>query len=240
MKDSCVVRLCFGMFFVIGLIFTVIGACQAMSLEAFLDRAVEVEGVYSEVGTETRRIKTKNHSRLETYYYAYVDYSYNGQEYEHIFLDSVKESRIEGRACTIYVDPKKPTNIKSDSVEVFPFYIMAALGSIFLIIGGFALFSMAKNGGKRKRLMLENNKVRAVVTGIETVQNVRINGVRPMRVCCEYLDEVKNEKFSFKSEMINPSLAEGINAGDIVDVYVDYYDYSNYYVDVENGVSEKL
>lgn len=119
-------------------------------------------------------------------------------------------------------------------------YIFLLIGAIFFLIGLIPLLVIAR-GKKKKNYLLANGRVlHAVVNEITWNTNIYVNGQNPYIIYCSYTDEDKNVIYRFKSGNLwtDPGLV--FEPGSNIDVYVDANDYSNYYVNAEQVIAQRV
>ncbi len=124
------------------------------------------------------------------------------------------------------------TFIASGDVDTFliiPLTFMV-FGIIFTIIGAIALRAKLRKDKKINELIANGQYVMAEVVGTSRDYTVEVNGVHPWRVECEYEDPY-GHVHHFQSKNITHDPSYELNPQ--VRVYVDSYNYSLYYVDVD-------
>ncbi|MDP5202337.1 DUF3592 domain-containing protein [Flavobacterium sp. DG2-3] len=197
------------------------------SKQAFLDRAVKVQG------TVTALIPSRSDN--STTYKPVVSYTTKeGKQIE--FTSSVSSnppSYHEGETVEIFYDPADPYDADINgfaSLWLAPL-ILGILGSIFFLIG-FSIILF----GKMKEKKIDDLKFngRSIITKFDNVNinyNYKVNGRSPYVIYSQWLNPATNEMHLFQSEDIwyNPTdfiLSEEIK------VLIDPSNPKKYYMDI--------
>lgn len=163
----------------------------------------------------------------------------DGRQYT-VPMDYTSTSFAPGQRVTLYYRPDNPMDIQTASLPWFS-AIPGGIGLIFLLVG-LGFWGPAARGDRRKNYLLENG--RRVFADVESVQinyRIRMNGVCPYYVLCQYTDP-SGLTHAFRSGNIwdlqnftNRILQNRENQTlKPVPVYVDGDNYKKYYVDVDS------
>jgi len=120
--------------------------------------------------------------------------------------------------------PEKPLKIMR--------LIFCLLGLIFAGSGGGMLAVEHKNHKRIRSLIQAGNYVMAVFTESRLAANITINGVHPHVAILQHTDSFGNLHV-FQSEPVMADLAPMLKGREIP-VYVEPYNYDNYYVDIHS------
>ncbi|MEP2667933.1 MAG: hypothetical protein ABJH04_03000 [Cyclobacteriaceae bacterium] len=106
--------------------------------------------------------------------------------------------------------------------------VFSLMGFIFMAIGGGMLWAQRRLQLKRKMLMQTGRKLKAIVTHISQNKNIKVNNRHPHIVTCTA--SVSGTDKEFNSVNIYGSLL--LNIGDELNVYIDFRNHDNYWVEV--------
>lgn len=95
-----------------------------------------------EITAEITRIEEDRNVNGDLEYRAYVSYTYDGTDYEDIYLDFFSNSMREGDEITLFCDPEEPEEVMGKSWGSFVSLILIGLGAVFVLVGLF--FAIAK------------------------------------------------------------------------------------------------
>lgn len=122
--------------------------------------------------------------------------------------------------------------------------IFASMGALFLGVVVIIRIIAAKKRRKRQVLIANGRCVSAMVTDIVVDASVVVNGRPSRRVECCYTDAMTGKTYLYQSERLFSGVGTlralmqadqtPFRAGTTVPVYIDRYDESRYYVDVES------
>ena len=225
--------LLFSIFALIGVIFILIGGIWLGSNLKFQEEAVSVSAEIVEIDTYRDSDGDRHHN-------VYVTYDHDGITYENVRLGEYSSSMYEGKEIEILCDPQNPGRIKTGLGIYMGGAIFGFMGLTFVLIGIIPLL-VSLNGKKKMRKLMANGQVlHAVVDEISWNTNIRVNGQNPYVIYCSYKDEYKDVIYRFKSTNLwtDPNLV--FTPGSYIDVYVDVNDYSNYYVNAEQVIEQKV
>ena len=209
-------------FFLFGLVFFVIGIFLAVMSIKFHTIAQETTGIITSITTYYDSDDDLRHR-------VYVRYTADGREYDGEY-GSYHSGMMEGQTVIVFYDPANPRIIRSKTSFVRDIVFML-FGAVFGSIGLIPLVIRKKNNVKKKRLIEYGDKVQATVKEVVT-GNISVNDIQCQNIICEYTDRTSGNTYLFKSENLYRSL-DKVSAGQSIQVYVDYTDYSKYHVDVE-------
>lgn len=106
--------------------------------------------------------------------------------------------------------------------------VFCAIGFIFSAIGVGVILNQRRQRLKREMLKRTGRKIKGIVTAIAKNKNIKVNNRHPHIVICTA--NVSGVDKTFKSNNIYGSLL--LNKGDELDIYLDFRDYDNYWVEV--------
>ena len=232
-KRNSFMVLFYGIFLVVGAIFSAVGITMALADSGFRERAEEITAEITGISSYRASDGDRRHN-------VYVTYQYDGRVYEDIELNFYRSGMYEGQEIPLLCDPENPGHVKSPGG-------MLLLEMVFLLIGilfmGIALVFIAVSRNKarrRKKILSSGKRLSAIVEQIAVNTSYVMNGRNPYQIYCYYRDEYKDVIYRFKSEdlWINPNVV--LQPGDTIDVYVDGEDYSRYHVDAESILDKKV
>ena len=223
-------RLMFGIFLFIGLLFMVIAGFVASSSQEKIDTYIQVEGIVID-------LEQSSSSSDNSYtYFPVVEYTADdGNVYS--FRSSVGSSPPSyeiNETVTVMHPPDQP---QSGQINDFTSLwlvaiIFGGLGFVFFAVG-LGGFIHQKNANKRKEFLLRNGqKITANVTAVTINRNLTVNGRNPFRITCQRHESSNNTVHTFESENIWFDPSSFAPQGKEVTVYVDYTNPKKYYVDI--------
>lgn len=225
MKIRTLENLIWILFFVIGLVFTIIGVVIGAN-------TLNYENKVDTIGTITRieYYTDIDGDRLEN---VYVSYYVEQQQYESK-LTGYSSDFYEGKEIDIYYDKNNPNEIGVKSLDLL-FLIFPGIGLIFLIIGATGLLVKINKKRRKKKLKVYGEKVEANYreTTLNTIYSV--NNVHPYNIICEWNNPTDNKKYIFKSENLwtNPEIMIAEKNIQTFPVYIDRKNKKKYIVDVD-------
>lgn len=126
---GCIISILFGMVILTG------GILYAKYFYDFKQNAEEVTA-------EITRIEEDRNVNGDLEYRAYVSYTYDGTDYEDVYLDFFSNSMREGDKITLFCDPKEPEEVMGKSWGGFVSLILIGLGAVFVLVG--LIFAIVK------------------------------------------------------------------------------------------------
>lgn len=234
MKDkNAVVKIIFGLFAAIGIVFIIAGIFWLISGSRFKKNAVEVSAVIQEIKRDRDSDGDVNHS-------VYVSYYYNGTKYENVRLSEYSSSMYEGKEIKIMVDPGNPRKTMMNFGLYFGSVMFIGMGTIFACAGIFPLIGIVQKSSAKKKLIASGQYIYATVESIEYDTSYTLNGKHPFVVYCTYQDDYKNIIYRFKSDNIWTNPQYVIRPGSEIKVFVDHQNYKDYHVDIEGILEGKV
>lgn len=106
--------------------------------------------------------------------------------------------------------------------------VFCFMGLVFTLIGGGVLFAQRRQRLKRELLKQTGRKIQATITYIGLNQSIGINNRHPQIIECKAI--VSGKETTFKSTNIYGN--HQLKIGDTLDVYMDFRNYANYWVEV--------
>lgn len=187
---------------------------------AFLEDAEPVNVTISEIIT--------NGEGEDATHYVYVDYTYEGVEYQHIPLWYNSDMYV-GMQKNVFCNTKNPTKLEEKhSVEAITF---RAFGIISVVISGIPLMVAVIKAVKNKKFKESHVLLMTNLDEIEVITKYSDSGECPVKFHCSYVDEMgKIHKFT-SLEMWD---APFYRVGDKIKVYIEPNNYKKYIMDIEN------
>lgn len=233
MKKNRIVYVVFVIFLLVGIGLLTGAFFYGRYYVSFKAEAEEVTG-------EITRIEDYYDSDHELRHHVYVSYTYDGEDYDDVSINSYSSSMYKGKEIELLCDKKNPGHIMKKSDGNFVVIVLTGLGVVFALIGAIPLLVMTRKKSKNKKILETGQVLHALVDSIEYNTSVSVNGTHPYVIFCSYRDEYKEITYRFKSENIwtDPSLV--FQPGSDVEVYVDPGDYSKYYVNAQKLIEQKV
>ena len=137
-----------------------------------------------------------------------------------------------GETVALWYDPKDPGRVQLDGLDRW--FLPALFGFFFAVFGGIGYGGMlAQWSRKRRQQWLQTNgaPVQATLTEVGRNTSIRVNGVSPFVIRCQWLDQTSNKVYSFQSDPIwfDPS---PFVTGKTLLVMIDPRNPKQYHVDV--------
>lgn len=112
-----------------------------------------------------------------------------------------------------------------------PFLLLFLVGGLFIFAGIFATISTIKNRPDRNNLKKTGQKCSGVIIRVTLDYSTTLNGRHPQMAVCHVVDSYSGEPFEVTSTAYMSDLNRFLMRE--VDVYIDRYDRSKYFVDIE-------
>lgn len=223
MKGNKVENLIWVIFFVCGLVFTIIGIIICINVFNYNDK-IETTGKITEIGGYRN-----SNGNIEQE--VYVEYTVDGSVYESK-LKGYSSSFYEGKEIEIYYDVNNPLNIGVKSIDLV-FLIFPGIGSIFLVIGGVGIIIKGRRKALEKKLMSYGDKVFAKIIDVCNNTRYTVNGRHPYVVICQWNNEIDGKEYIFKSGNLwfDPTFAIEQKNIDTLPVYIDMKNKKKYVID---------
>ena len=219
------------------MIFLIVGGFMIMSAVVsfindtrFIATAAETEAVITEI--------EKSSSDDGNIYIVYIEYVAEDMRYRGSYTSNYEEKDFRtgqtGQIIKLYYDSDNPHDFRTNK-NTFNNLELAGFGFLFFLVGALPLIFMLKGHLKKKKLLAEGKKLKAVIC--DAVSGSTVNEKRAQRLICEYKDEIGGKSYIFKSGdvWIKPYVvAEGRD----IFVYVDHNNFSKYYVDIDSFLRE--
>lgn len=233
MKNNNWIYVLFGIFGVVGTILLVVCFFVTKSSIEFEKKAVEITGFIVD-------IESYRDSDGDRHYTAFVDYQYEGREYNDVRLSYYSGSMDVGEDITLKIDPEKPGKVRAKNESMFASILLAVMGIAFSLFGYIPLINFFRNRNRTKELRERGRYIYGIVESIDINYNYSVNGKNPYVLYCYYEDTYTGTIYKFKSENIwtDPTLA--LPVGSQVRIFVKDNDYSNYYVDVMSSLQKRI
>lgn len=162
-----------------------------------------------------------------------VSYEVNGQQYR-TSLDSYSSSYYEGKEITIYYDKNDPSKIMDNTPKIL-MYVFGGIGIAFLSVAVIINLFKLRNKRMKKNLRETGNIVNAKYISCYMNTNYTVNNKHPYKIVCEWVNNIDNKVYRFKSKNIwvNPEKYIVKNNIKSFRVYIDPNNLKKYYVDVD-------
>lgn len=233
MKKNNFLTIFFSIFAVSGLLLLIGGLIWLLSGASFLHNAEKVSATITDIET----YKDYDHRR---HHDVYVDYICNGISYQDVLLNSYSSSMYVGKTITIYCDLNNPERIMLPLSLSLGGSILILLGVIFGTTGIIPLIIFSRKKKRRSQLLSQGQVLYATVESVSVNTLVSVNGRCPYVIYCTWRDEYKDVIYRFKSEYLWVDPSPVFPVGTTIEVYVDRNDYSRYYVNANQTISEKI
>ena len=215
-----------GIFFIVGVIILVAGICLYINTTNKIKNGDKVVARISDVST----YRDSDGDRHSTYY---ADYTYNGEEYQHVHLSYSSSSYYIGKEIRIYVNPDNPTDVVVSGSAKIILFLMVPMGLIFAAVGG-SIFSInIINACKAKKLRANGRRIPCEVVRI-AMSSVQMNGVTGRIIICR--DSYTGNEYS--STRIYQPIETWIQPGSTIYVYVDPNNPNRYFVEEPTEVNQ--
>ena len=208
---------------VIGLIALIIGIFLLSRTINFNNNSERVEAI---VEACEKYVETDANNVSTIRYQTYVNYMFEGKQYNHVLLSGINSATSIGNSIHIRVNVLNPEDARLMSNTSF-LVVILIIGSI-LLSGGFIylLINTIINRDSYKKIMREGIRVEAKVIRVYPERNSFNTLTQFYLLDCEFMEK-KFTSQPFKG-------ADGISEGDIVPVYYTSIRKGIYYVDVKN------
>jgi len=198
-----IVRVIFGLFFVVGLGLFIGGIYSFQNTRRFLQTAIEVPGVVTE---NVWREERSSDNRASWAFYPRIRFrTSDGQNISFISnTGSSPPSYRVNEPITILYDPQQPyhASIKSFSELWMLPVLLCGMGSLFSSFGIVVVVWQAFSARKNAWLQQNGRRIQADFARVELNTSVAVNGANPYRIVCQWLDPAKNEMHIFNSANI--------------------------------------
>ncbi|MEE4154498.1 MAG: DUF3592 domain-containing protein [Erythrobacter sp.] len=217
----------------VGLIFAVVGFGMIISGQIFASRAVQT------TGTVIQNLRSTSDDGVS--YKPLVEFHDRaGRRRE--FAGAISTSwraYNEGEAVTVLFDPADPDTAAIDSATERYFLpgIFAAMGTLFVAVGGGVIAWRVRRISTVARLFHQGTRIEADVVGCSPDTSMRINGRSPYRVHAQARHPATGLLASFRSDPIWLDLSTELS-GAKVPILIDPGNPEAYYVDLAQWVHE--
>lgn len=233
MKNGNWIYILFGIFGLVGTILLVVCFFVTKSSIEFEKNAVEISGTIVD-------IEFYRDSDGDRHYTAYVDYGYEGREYNDVRLSYYSRSMYVGEEITLKIDPEKPGRVRAKNESMFTSILLGVMGVVFSLVGYIPLIKLAMNRNRTKELKERGRYIYGIVEKIDINYSFSSNGKHPYVLYCYYEDTYTGTIYKFKSENIWTDPTLGLPVGSQVRIFVKDNDYSNYHVDVMSSLQKRI
>jgi hypothetical protein len=215
-------------FTLVGLTLTVAAAVLTWSTVSFLDDAEQVTGQV--VGFERSR-DTDNRRDVFRPVVRFTDE--DGKA--HTFVSSTASNPpdyVMGETVSVVMRPQEPGSARLDTFAdrwLIP-AILAGVGMVFLLIGGFLVARLLAARARRSRLQERGRRVEATVVGVQVNTKVRVQRRHPVALLARWQDPLTGRTWDFRSDDLWTDPTPALQATTI-GVLVDPDDPRRYWVD---------
>ena len=236
-------------FTIVGTILLIIGITLHIRHANFMRNAVETTATIIDIGRnhhanvdfgmgfddmnmDANMMASQNNHNIVT-----VSFFVNGIEYRGR-LNHSSSNMFIGQQVPVFYNPSNPNHFRSTSISITAI-ILLPIGFVFFVLGLIFVLTQHKRKSRSKALLANGRKIIATVSSV-VPGNIVINNRPSSRLICEYKDKATGNTYMFQSDNILVQLPK-INDAETthsISVYVDYNDYSKYYVDVESFLAE--
>lgn len=215
-------------FFVIGLVLSVVGAFRYNDFNEFMETAETTQATITEIEEDVYYRKGRRRIR----HYAWASYTIDGNYYNKK-LDHYSSTMYVGARIWVYYDPDNPSDVRTGSrvSEI----VLFGMGGGFVIIGGVFLIIVIFKKNKVKNLKLNGEQFTGTIKNVVQNRHVRINGRHPFKAEVEMKNPFDGETYLYSSDNISDDISQFV--GSQVTVYVDKNKKSRYYVDMDSLLS---
>lgn len=222
MRANKLESLVWSMFFIIGSIFTVIGAAICISVFS-TQGSVKTIGVVEEVS-----YGRKNGS------YTIVSFEVNGER-KTARVNGYSSGFYQGKEIEISYDEQNPNKVSIPSLDLL-FLMFPGIGILFATIGGTGLI-VRRNKKKKEERLRENGDI-IYGTYVETRLNTAysVNNRHPYNIICEWYNVEDGKTYIFKSKNLwnNPESKIRENNITTFPIYIDLENKKNYTIDIDS------
>ena len=113
--------------------------------------------------------------------------------------------------------------------------VFCLIGFIFSAVGVGFYLTQRRQRLKREMLMRTGRKIKGTIVSIAKNKNIKVNNRPPLVVICTA--SVSGVEKQFKSTNIYGSLL--LNKGDELDIFIDFRNYDNYWVEIPDQATLK-
>ncbi|HNL38625.1 MAG TPA: DUF3592 domain-containing protein [Saprospiraceae bacterium] len=137
-----------------------------------------------------------------------------------------------GETVTIWYDPKQPGRATADGFDRW--FLPALFGGFFLIFGGIGWGGIGWQVVKKQRrewLRTNGTPVQASLIEASRNEGVKLNGVSPFVIRCQWQDPLSKKVFTFESDPVWFDPTDYIS-GPALTVLIDPRNPKNYFIDL--------
>ncbi len=137
-----------------------------------------------------------------------------------------------GEAVTIWYDPKQPKRAQVDGFDRW--FLPALFGGFFLVFGGIGWGGIIWQLLKKKRrewLRTNGTPVQAALLEVGRNYSLKVNGVSPFVIRCQWQDPLSKKVFSFESDPVWYDPSDYVK-GPTLTVLIDPRNPKHYFMDL--------
>lgn len=175
----------------------------------------------------------------DVHHEVFVTYMFEGERYERVRLSEYNSTMHVGGNIALLCDPENPEKVKTESGIYIAVIVLAIMGISFFGVGTILLIISIKKRIQRKYLIENGRVLHATVERIDLNRNISINSQNPYIIYCTWKDEYADTLYRFKSDNLWTDPSPVFYKGSEIDVCVDAKDFSKYYVDAQQILSQR-
>lgn len=206
-----------------GLVCLIIGIVLLIKTIAFNNKSEVIE---AKIDAVEKNVTTDSDGNQTISYEIYVSYSYNGENFDHVLLSGVNESREVGSLMKVRVNKSYPEDIRYMTSTTFLTILLMVAGLAFFAGFGYIYIGTVIAFNSYKDIVKNGRRVDAVVTRVYPDGTSYNSKNQYYRIDCEWTEK----KFTSKAYKNGFDISEG----DIVPVYYTSIRRNQYFVDVAN------
>lgn len=207
----------------LGLVCLVVGIVLLIKTISFNNKSEVIE---AKIDAVEKNVATDSDGNQTISYEIYVSYAYNGNNYDHVLLSGVNESREVGSLIKVRVNMSNPEDIRYMSSTTFLTIILMIVGAVFFGGFGYIYIGTLISYNNYKEIIKNGRRVDAIVTRVYPDGSAYNNNNQYYKLDCEWTEK----KFTSRAYKNGSEISEG----DIVPVYYTSIRRNQYFVDVEN------
>lgn len=218
-------------------IFLIVALALMVGGTATLINAISQKNNYVKISTRISDVNRYVDDEGEVKYNVYVDYTFEGKEYEDVKLGSYSSRMEEGQVKYVFCNKNNPRKIVSNKNSLFiaPIALMA-FGLIFMAVSIIPLIKHYKRKNMHENVKESGTKIKCYITEVELDTSYKVNDEYVNEIIhCKSVDSSQTQLY--KSEPFKKG--SGLKVNDIVYVYVNSSNSEEYWVDLNSYTGEQ-
>ncbi len=163
---------------------------------------------------------------------AYIDYSYDGESYTDVLINSYSSSMKPGRELVIYVNPENPLDITVRSTSIVLVAVFGGLGAILVIVGALITLVPVIRSRKYHDMIDSGQYITGTIKSIYTNEHVVVNGVYPINIIVSAVNPYTGKEMTFKTKNLYDDVYSYYTEGEEIKVYYKDEKFRKYQVDL--------